>query len=191
MKAILTAAATSADIFAVAAGMCASGIKLPLHSAAAVAFTGAAALWLSAVIFSSANVLFPTAILIYISKSVLLIMGIRTIFGDFFKKKKNTLSYSNAMSDPACADVDNSHRLSLWEGIGLGAALSADSVFTGISVGIAGLDPNIIFLLSFIFGLTAILTGSIAGKALTRFTGKAFPAGRIGGVILIILAILL
>ena len=180
VKIILVCAATSADILAVVAGLRAAGIKLPLLSAAAVSFTGALVLWL------------------YLSKILLGSMGIHTILADYFsaREKKSdesniSISFSRAMADPASADQDHSKTISLREVICLGTARSADSVFTGISAGIAGLPHLTIFIFSVVFGLAAVFIGYATGELLSRISVIKFPSERISGIILLTLALLL
>lgn len=198
VKIILVCAATSADILAVVAGLRAAGIKLPLLSAAAVSFTGALVLWLSAFISSSADAFIPIDGLLYLSKILLGLMGIHTILADYFSahEKKNdesniSISFSRAMADPASADQDHSKKISLREAICLGTALSADSVFTGISAGIAGLPHLTIFIFSAVFGLAAVFIGYATGGLLSRISVIKFPSERISGIILLTLALLL
>ncbi|MGN0636958.1 MAG: hypothetical protein ACI4J0_01190 [Huintestinicola sp.] len=199
MRSLLIGAATSADIFAAALGIGAGGIKFPLRSALASAFSGAAVLWLSALLSSAADRILPLDIAVYISKAILLIMGLYSIFGDRLRKrfpprKKRSgcrlFHYAEVMNDPKISDCDNSKSISPAEGAAMGIALSADSVFMGISAGIAGCSPGLIFLSSLIFGMGAIILGTAAGKGLSaRIKSLArIPAG---GIILIILAIII
>ncbi len=211
MEIIMLAAATSADIFAAAIGIRAAGIRFSALSAMTVILTGAAALWLSVFaaaaasdIAASADGKIPVDLAVYVSKAILIFIGIRTVFGDVsFKHKKKCrhtmhIAYKHElpgcvrmMTDPACADADNSKTISCAEGAVMGLALSADSVFTGISAGIAGMSPCLIFLFSVIFGSAAMASGSLAGKLLTERNICGFPAGRIGGIILIVLAVVI
>ena len=197
---ILLAAATSADIFAAAMGIRAAGIKFSAVSAAAVILTGAAALWLavflSAAAASAAGNVIPLDFAVYISKAILIFMGTRTIFGDLLSKIPQKHRHSlpdcaRVMTDPSCADSDNSKAISAAEGIAMGLALSADSVFTGISAGMTGMPPCLIFVFSVLFGAAAMAGGSAAGKILSDRQIYGFPAGRIGGVILIVLAVVI
>lgn len=91
---------------------------------------------------------------------------------------------------PEKADCDSSSEISLPEAVLLGTALSADSVFTGISAGIGGLSPLLILALSFISGLCACGLGIFAGRLLCRGCRGKFPAGIITGAGLIVIAAL-
>lgn len=197
---ILLAAATSADIFAAAMGIRAAGIRFSAVSAAAVVLTGAAALWLavflSAAASSAAGDAVPLGIAVYISKAILAFIGVRTLFGDVLSKGHGKHKHSlpdcvRVMTEPSCADSDNSKAISAAEGIAMGLALSADSVFTGISAGITGMPPCLIFIFSVLFGAAALAAGSAAGKFLSDRQIYGFPAGRLGGAILIVLAAML
>lgn len=196
MDMILLAAATSADLFAAVLGIRASGIRLKPLSGLAIALTGSVLLGLSAAASSFADRFFPMDAAVCISRGILLIMGLYTVFGDFIEKAGKKLFGGNnklipcaeMMNHPAAADKDNSKTISLSEGIALGFALSGDSFFTGIGAGIGGMSPSAIFGLSLLFGAAAIFSGNAAGKFLADKSPSAFPAERIGGIILIVLA---
>lgn len=199
MGLLLIGAATSADIFAAALGISAVGIKFPARSALASAFSGAAVLWLSAILSSAADRILPIDIAVYISKAILFIMGLYSIFGDHIKKHFprprirrgcQIFHYAEVMNGPKISDCDNSKSISPAEGIAMGIALSADSVFMGISAGIAGYAPVMIFLSSLIFGTAAIALGTFIGKGMSRRI-KHLHKIPIGGIILIILAIII
>lgn len=199
MGPILIGAATSADIFAAALGISAGGIKFPIRSAIASAFSGAAVLWLSALLSSMLDRMIPIDTAIYISKAILFIMGLYSIFGDKIKKmlpdvKKRRgcrlYHYAEVMNDPKISDCDNSKSISTAEGIAMGIALSADSVFMGISAGIAGISPVMIFLSSLFFGTAAIALGTAIGKVLSERI-KSLASIPAGGIILIILAFII
>lgn len=199
MGLLLIGAATSADIFAAALGISAGGIKFPLRSALASAFSGAAVLWLSALLSSAMDRILPLEAAVYISKAILFIMGLYSIFGDHIKKRLprpkhrrgcRFFHYAEVMNDPKISDCDNSKSISPAEGIAMGIALSADSVFMGISAGIAGYAPLMVFLSSLIFGTAAIVLGTAIGKGLLQRI-KYLDRIPVGGIILIILAIII
>lgn len=199
MELILLGAATSADIFAAALGISAAGIKFPFRSALAAAFSGAAALLMSALISSELDRILPIDGAVYISKVILLIMGLNAVFGEklrkrFPRKKPHKhcplYNYAEVMNDPKISDCDDSKSISPAEGAAMGIALSADSIFMGISAGIAGLSPLLIFISSLLFGVGAVLAGTAVGAALSERFRKA-GAIPVGGIILIILAVLI
>ena len=199
MGLLLIGAATSADIFAAALGISAGGIKFPVRSSFASALSGAAVLWLSALMASAADKILPLEWAVYISKAILLIMGLYSIFGDRIKKmlpqrKKRKgcrlYHYAEVMNDPKISDCDNSKSISPAEGAAMGIALSADSVFMGISAGIAGYAPVMIFLSSLFFGMGAIALGTAIGKGLSARI-KSLARIPVGGIILIVLAIII
>lgn len=181
-------------------GIRAAGIRFSAASAAAVILTGASALWLavrlSAAVSSAADNIIPVELAVYISKAILVFMGVRTLFGDVIaqssrKRKRSLPDCARVMTDPSSADTDHSKTISAAEGIAMGLALSADSVFTGISAGITGMPPCLIFISSVIFGAAAMAGGEISGKILSDRHIHGFPAGRIGGVILIVLSVVI
>ncbi|MCI7768206.1 MAG: manganese efflux pump [Oscillospiraceae bacterium] len=197
MELILLGAATSADILAAALGISAAGIKFPFRSAVTAAFSGAAALWLSALLSSAANRILPLDGAIYISKVILFIMGLYAIFGDKIKERlhrrrkkgrRPLFNYAEVMNDPKISDCDDSKTISPAEGAAMGIALSADSLFMGISAGIAGLSPALIFVSSLLFGTAAVLAGTAIGTRL-RAKSEKFGSFPVGGIILLILAV--
>ncbi|MDE6594070.1 MAG: hypothetical protein K2K57_13540 [Oscillospiraceae bacterium] len=105
------------------------------------------------------------------------------------KAPKKRGSIFDIAGAPEKADCDSSSEISPREAAVLGAALSADSVFTGISAGMGGLSPPLIFVLSFISGICACGGGILAGKLVCLGCGEKFPAGVITGAGLIIIAV--
>lgn len=193
MEEILLAAATSADIFAAVLGLMASGIRLKVPSAAVVVIIGSFIMW-GTVRFSGLLCgLIPLDSALVISKTVLLLLGIHTLFADTHKRntkdKNGLLSCTKIISEPAAADCDGSKTISPAEGIMMGAALSADSFFTGISAGLGGISAARMFLFSLIFGSISCAAGIIAGLFLRSRLTPGFPAGRISGLLLIMLAL--
>ena len=198
MELVLLGAATSADILAAALGISAAGIKFPFRSAIAASFSGAAVLWLSALLSSAADMILPIEGAVYISKIILFIMGLYSIFGEKLKKmlpRKGSANrcrlfyYTEVMNDPKISDCDDSKSISPAEGAAMGIALSADSLFMGISAGIAGLSPALIFLSSLLFGTAAVCVGTAIGSRLPK--SEKFSSLPVGGLILIILALLI
>lgn len=199
MDLLLIGAATSADIFAAALGISAGGIKFPVRSAFASALSGAAVLWLSALLSSAADKILPLEWAVYISKAILLIMGLYSIFEDQIKKRLprskprkgcRLYHYAEVMNDPKISDCDNSKSISPAEGAAMGIALSADSIFMGISAGIAGISPVMIFFSSLFFGMAAIALGTAVGRGLSARI-KSLASIPVGGIILIILAFII
>ena len=199
MEQILLSAATSADIFAAVISIRISGIKLPPLAAAAIPATGAVILYIACLLSAAADRLISIQWASMIAKAILILLGLYTIFGDYIKnlcRRKNTpkhalLACIEVLNDPVKADIDNSKSISAAEGLFMGIALSADSVFTGISAGIAGMSPIIIFSMSLLFGLIASAGGILAAGWLLNRNIKGIPLERIGGILLIIVAILL
>lgn len=198
MELLLIGAATSADIFAATVGLSAGKIRFPAVSALAAAFSGAAVLWLSAFLSGAVDKVLPLERCIYIPKIILLIIGLYSIFGDKLKKmmpkrsaqKRCTFHYTEVMNDPKISDCDNSKSISVAEAVTMGIALSADSVFMGISAGIAGISPTMIFLCSLLFGVAAIAAGTLLGRYLaSKLT--FLSSVPVGGIILILLALII
>ena len=198
MELLLIGAATSADIFAAAVGISAGRIKFPAVSALAAAFSGAAVLWLSAFLSEAVDKMLPLEQCIYIPKIILFTIGLYSIFGERIKKKlpkkavlkRCTFHYTEVMNDPLISDSDNSKSISVAEAVVMGIALSADSVFMGISAGIAGISPAMIFLCSLLFGTAAIAAGTFLGRYLASKL-SFLSSVPVGGIILILLSVII
>ena len=184
-RTFMTAAATSADMFAAAAALRAAGIRMPPRAWAAASLGGAVILFVSAYAASAAGVLLSPDITAGASRLLLFIMGIYMILSGYIPSKKNDRSI---ISRPENADSDGSKSISLKEAISMGLALSADSVFTGAAAGAAGMSPERIFLWSLLTGFAACFLGTAAGGLLgKKLAGKLSPSAA-GGAVLIILS---
>lgn len=191
MEAIFIAAATSADILAAVIGLQSSGIKLPYYSAAAVSLTGALILCVSVAAADFVNKIAAIGSAVYISKLILMLIGIKTIKGALKGRgAAEELSCINVLSHPERADRDCSKSISVKEGVVLGFALSADSVFTGIGAGIGGMSPLLILVLSFVFAMAACGAGAMTARLLSKKLSSTAAAAA-GGVVLLIIALII
>lgn len=192
MDEILLAAATSADIFASVLGLRAAGIRLGVFSAAAVIITGSLILWASVRFSSLLCGLVPIKAALNISRLVLFALGVHTIFHEpssADKCRKNVIPCSDILTSPSAADSDGSMTISASEGVRLGTALSADSFFTGLSAGMGGISSSKLLLFSLAAGALSCLLGMAMGYLLNSRLKPDFPAGRISGLLLVIIAL--
>ncbi|MGN0667002.1 MAG: hypothetical protein ACI4KF_10810 [Huintestinicola sp.] len=192
---LLIGAATSADIFAAAVGIGASGIKLPMRSSLAAVVTGAAVLWAASSLSGAAAAFISAPAAVLAARMILAVMGLREIFGDSIKKlfssRKETLSF-RLISDGASADSDLSRSISVREALVMGFALSADSAVSGLGAGLGGMRGVWVFLVSLVWGFVSVRAGYHTGiKISARTGGKRVPAGAVSGIILILLAFLM
>lgn len=210
MELILIAAATSADVFAAGMSIGVSKIKLPLWSAAAASAASAIVLCLSAALSSALGFIIPTEAASYISKALLLLIGVHTLI-DSLREKCTSNSAVKApaeckaarsseqripsavclMSDGAAADRDGSRTISVAEALMLGFILSLDSIAMGIGAGLSGMSAWHIFAASIAGGFTAIMLGYILGRKIAARKRLPIPAGALGGALLILLALIM
>ncbi|MCM1578644.1 MAG: hypothetical protein NC078_07605, partial [Ruminococcus sp.] len=135
----------------------------------------------------------------YISKGLLIILGIKTI-ADGIKNSRRGYGEEpckdigcifDMAGSPEKADCDSSREISPKEAAVLGAALSVDSVFTGMGAGIGGASPPLIFALSFLCGVIACGLGRLAGEAVRgKNCPKKFPVWLVTGAGLIVIAVI-
>ena len=90
--------------------------------------------------------------------------------------------------DGAAADTDNSKSISPREAVALAAALSADSLVTGVSAGLDDLNVPMLAAVSFAAGLLTISIGWRLGQKIA--SSQKLKLGRLCGAALIVLAFL-
>lgn len=197
LKIILLVIAVCTDSFAASVGMGAAGIKIPLRSELIISLTGALFLTLSAAFADFFGQMIPEEVCEIISFTLLISLGIFNLFQGFFKKlmMKRTKRKSSEKASPAeiffdgtAADTDNSKSISVREAAALSAALSADSLITGVGAGLERLALPI--LGAAVFG--ASMLSLAAGQRLGRKLISTFKInlGWLCGAVLILLAFL-
>lgn len=147
-------------------------IKIPIHSNILISiicfilsligiYSG---IWL-------ANIL-PDIFPIIIGSIFLFFIGLRLIWlGVVHKDKNNTVnspSLNKVINDPTDADFDNSQKISAFEAIFLGVALSVNALTNGIGAGLFGLPPFMISLLAALGSFISIWLGTIIGNKLAH-----------------------
>lgn len=188
-------AAVSLDLSAAAFAIGSGGIKIPHLSAAVISAEGAVFLMLPALFGDVVCSYIGENICRIVGKTILTVLGIvmlcRYFLRDKGKDKKYPLCVCIDESEAECADRNRDCLLSLSEAAVLGAGLSADSAVTGLSAGLAGLTRSECFAMlicAFVIGLLSIELCSAVGRKLS--SKLKFNTGFIGGVILLLLAVL-
>lgn len=186
--------AVCTDMFFTAFSYGRNGIRIPLHSSAAISLTGAAILMAALEFSEFIGRFIPEKLCIYAGSAILFIIGgiylfkncIRKLFKCRFKNCTNT--QIQIFMDECKADRDNSKELSLGEALVLSVSLSVDSLATGTGAGLIGTDVLRTGIMAFIGGITVMKAGEFIGR---KFNMKSEKNGScIGGAVLIILAVL-
>lgn len=192
--------AVSIDGFTACAGLGAKQIKLPLLSAVIISGTGALFLFVSLTAGEAAENFLSPEVCKGISFGILFMMGLLNLsehyLKHFLRKRQGEKSILFSISgiefalrlylDEAAADRDNSKSLSPKEAAFLAAALSMDSLVTGLGMGLSKTSPLITAAVGFLTGLIAVFGGFFLGK---RLSGKIPKISWAGGIVLIVLAV--
>lgn len=99
--------------------------------------------------------------------------------------------FSNLLKKPETFDTDSSKYIDMKEAIFLGAALSVDSIGTGICSAVAGVSSFIIPVAAALFQLLFLCAGSFLGSKIVKL--KSLPCGIfvvISGLLLVIIALI-
>lgn len=196
LKMILLTIAVCTDSFAASVGMGSAGIKIPLRSELIISFTGTLFLTLSVAFADLFGQFIPADVCKIISFALLISLGIFNLFQGFFKRlmtgRKRPPSEkagpAEMFFDGTAADTDNSKSISPREAVVLSAALSADSLITGVGAGLGQLALPV--LSAGVFG--ASMLSLAAGQRLGRKLVSTFKInlGWLCGAVLILLAFL-
>lgn len=178
-QSFLLVVALSIDSFLASLAYGAEKIRIPLRSALLISFIGIVFLGISLYTATFIQMFIPDYVCKWISFAIFFMIGISSIFQgtikSFLRKSKQkqlTFCYSgisfvlDVYLDETKADVDHSKSLSLKEALYLAIALSIDSLVSGFALGISIIHPLPVLLISFLIGITAVLSGSfLGGKA--------------------------
>ncbi len=178
-------------------------IKIPFTSGALMSIISTIFLVFSLLLGSWIKTFLPINLTSFISFSLLLILGISTLFEgllkNFLNKKAENTNHIefkifdfklilNVYADATKADLDHSKSLNTKEAIYLGIALSLDSIVVGLGFGLTSINLFQIVPLSLILNSLAIFSGALLGK---KFADSlAVDISWLSGLILIILAII-
>ena len=186
---ILLITAVSVDGFVSAISISSAGIKIPFRSAAVISLIGT--LFLGTAVFFSDMIAeyIPQNICRGISSLLLAILGIFNLMHGIISGKSHAENCPEAVKlyfDGTKADKDLSKSISCTEAVFLAAALSADSLVTGLGAGLDGISFIPLILWSVVVGVISICGGAYIGRHVV-FTGR-INLQWIGGILLIMLA---
>ena len=175
-------------------------INVPLKSNFAIALFSGFATLISSFLGNFLTSYIPDFAGNVIGGSIVSIMGLYTIIGFLFNKKKSlkTVSVRNSnqyignlkaiMDDPGIADKDYSGDISLKESILLGIALAVNCLGTGFGAGITGINVFVLSGIVVIFSLITISLGALIGRSYAAgFLGDKATA--LSGLLLLIVGI--
>lgn len=187
--------AVCTDSFAASAGIGAAGIRVPFRSAAVISLVGTFFLTASSAASEVIKLFINDELFGVLSFGLLFGLGIFNLFQNFFKdivlkspRFGKKTSPAKLFFDGTAADADNSKSISVKEAFVLSAALSADSVVTGISSGALDLNLPLLSAVCFLTGIPAVLMGVLLGKKL--HSALKINLGWLSGAVLIVLAFL-
>lgn len=188
IKILLLIAAVSADGFACAVGIGSAGIRIPARSAAVISLTGTAFLAFAVAFADIISGFFPQTLCGVISSLLLILLGLFNLFSGVIRRRSSDASPLAMLFDGTRADADHSKTISCREALGPAVLLSADSLVTGVSVGLGEIALPPLIIASFVIGFISIILGSFIGKKIV-YTGS-INLQWICGIILIVIALL-
>ena len=201
IEATLLALSLSTDIFVAFIAFGGRDIRVPRRTAFVTSLVCTGIFLLFGLIGSFVSPLLPEVFQKAIGFFTLLIIGLVRIFDGAIKAlirrgiphrqlKLRAMGLSillEVYADPETADIDAGGVLSIREGALLAAAMSFDGAATGLGIAAGGVSILLTAVLSFIFCIVSIVTGTRLGRFLS---GKsAFDMSVIGGIMLIVLAV--
>ena len=199
IKVLLMSAALSLDCFAAGIGLASDKIRIPPLSAAIISLVGTAFLGGSLLISQLIEAVISAEFCRKLSCGLLLLLGIFCLFQQLIKRvlrKCRSRDFCLKCSginlvislylDETEADCDRSKSISPREALTLSAALSADSVLSGISAGLAKLLIVLLLACTFLSGAAFLFAGSLIGNRLAE--RSEINIGWLSGIILILLA---
>ena len=191
IKALLLVIAVCTDCFAASLGIGSAGIRIPIRSAVIISLVGTVSLSVSVAFAGTLKFIVPDSLCSLISFILLLGLGLFNLFQNFWKdiicRRKKRGDPVRMFFDGASADTDDSKSISAKEALVLSAALSADSVVTGISAGLGTISLPLLSAMTFVIGLISVTCGEKLGRKIVSTVG--INLGWLCGAVLIVLAI--
>ena len=202
-QAIILTSAISIDAFVASFAYGSNKIKIPFSSVQIINIVCSGVLGISLLIGTIARQYIPEGLTVFISFSVLLVLGLIKLLDGITKSiirkysnlnKELNFSLFNfkfilrLYADPEEADVDRSRTISGVEAVSLAIALSLDGLAVGFGAALASVNVIVIILTSLIITPVFILLGCYIGNKIARKV--SFNLSWISGVILIVLAVL-
>lgn len=190
IKSLLLIIAVCTDCFAAAVGIGSAGIRIPMRSAAIISFVGTLFLCLSVAFAGALKLVVPEEICSAVSFLLLLALGIfnlsRNFWRDIISRRAKKGNPAMMLFDGASADTDGSKSISAGEALVLSAALSADSLVTGVSAGLGAVNLPFLSVMTFFAGVIFVAAGERLGRKIV--SALRINLGWLCGAVLIVLA---
>ena len=174
LRAGLLAAAVCMDTCFAAMGCSMSGIRIPKRCALLIAWIGSLFLGISLMAAQLIESILPPAVCRYGGAVILCIIGgvqiMKQALTALFRRRKPHIRKTflglviEICFDETLADTDNSKTLSLREAVTFAAALSLDSLASGLGAGISGIWILPCLGLTLLLGFVLTLIGAALGK---------------------------
>lgn len=188
---IILVLAVCTDAFIAAAAYGAGNIRIPVISAFIISVIGTAVLTGSLLLSSALGGVIPENVCRWLGFALLLCIGIVSLCQNTLKALIRKLKGDKRLSfrlfsinfvievylDETKADIDCSKSLSCKEALTLAAALSADSLASGVGAGLCGVNILRTAVLSMLLGMAAVASGSAAGRALRKKAELSWLSG--------------
>lgn len=195
LGACLLATAVCMDVFFAAIGCSISGIWIPKRCAALISAVGTVFLGASLLGGSLLGRLLPEAIYRYGGAFLLLLMGTVTLLKEALRavfrahrphiRRRALGLVIDICFDETLADADGSKTLSMSEALSFAAAMSIDSLASGIGAGLHGAGIIFCLVLTLVLGYILTVGGSMLGKRCR----SRYRFSWLGGAMLVLLAV--
>ncbi len=197
ITAILLSISSNLDTFAVCLTYGMKKVKLNMLSSLLISFVTSLGTLLSMVLGKVITRFIYPKVVTSIGGILLIILGVsmvtifikkfRTIYFNNLNRHKK-VTYSEILSSPEKADIDNSGDLDLKECLNLSIALSLNNLSLGVAASIAGISILLNTLFTFIVTLICIVLGFYIGKRYISNLSGAY-SDLISGLLLIFIGI--
>lgn len=192
LKACLLAAAVCMDTFFAAMGCRMSGIHIPKRCAALISLVGTVFLGVSLLGGALLADRLPVGLCRYGGAVLLAIIGLIQLLKECLtailrnrrqpiRRRALGLVFDICLDETA-ADTDGSKVLGLAETPAFAAAMSLDSLASGVGAGLQGVSIPVCLILTLVLGFVLTVCGNRAGKLNKQYSW-------LGGVMLLVLAV--
>lgn len=203
LESLLLVLALSLDAFVASIAYGTNKIKIPCISVLIIDVICSTFLGISIILGSMVKTMVPREILVLISFTILMVLGVYYLFEGIVKSyigrrdhssKRMKLKLFNfkviieIYMDETKADFDSSKTLSPKEALYLATALSLDSIAVGFGSSIWNINYLQVILLSLVFNALALWIGLLLGRKLA--IKSKIDLSWLAGIILIVLAVL-
>lgn len=202
MEILLFVLVLSLDAFTASIAYGTGKIKIGFLPALIISAVGAAALWLSVSLGSWLSLYCSANLCKTLGFVVLFLVGLFNFMQGALKsyirrQRDNSANmhfrlreidlFVEVLVDETRADADHSNHLSSREALYLAAALSIDSLATGVGIGFTGMVAWQLAACALAVNLAAVFAGCLLGRVLSRCV--KLDLSWLGGMVLIVLAL--